>query len=501
MTVAVDPALELLTSEQLAAITTPLPRVFIEAEPGSGKTTVAAQRFGALRYRRPSEGVAGDDQRRVTAVSFTRSATWELHGRVRLSWGPSALQWPHRIVTIDTLVYELLEHLLRIGRLSWPGGNQSLEVHDTWKALAEHKWTRAITTLRVDGQKVVSEVRYAKQAASRPIPKDVQASVAQGVCTHDEIRMALRLALDDPEVQDELANRIGSTSRALIVDEVFDANALDLAVVELAARSNIDVTLVGDPWQALYGFRGARPELVPGLVSRLAADRLPLTASFRWRTGEQRSLADELRAGRGITLPSAPVHDVDVVLACFWKQLWETSSRVLPLAFGSAKGNNPEAAATLLLNHLTRTVFGEGATYLADALTTLGIDDPYAVGRLEPLLQPVVDRLASSGEGSLNPAYDDLVAAVRSESRRGFPKAHGAYTKRLALLRERLTSGQRLIPGMTTHQAKGREWDYVGLRLSDDQRKVLEGGLSSAEEAHRQLYVASTRARFHTYVV
>jgi DNA helicase-2/ATP-dependent DNA helicase PcrA len=274
-----------------------------------------------------------------------------------------------------------------------------------------------------------------------------------------------------------------------------------LAIVELAIRSNIEVTLVGDPWQALYGFRGARPELVPGMVTQLAVDRLPLTASFRWQTDEQRLLADELRAGRGIALPTAAVRTVDVVLACFWKQLWETGPTVLPLAFGSAKGNNPEAAATLLLNHLTRTVFGEGATYLADALTTLGIDDPDAVGRLEPRLQPVIDRLASSGAGSLNPAYDDLVAAVRSESRRGFPKAHGAYTKRLVLLRERLTSGQQLIPGMTAHQAKGREWDNVGLRLSDDQRKVLAGGLSSAEETHRQLYVACTRARFRTYVV
>jgi DNA helicase-2/ATP-dependent DNA helicase PcrA len=501
MTVAVDPALGLLTSEQLAAITTPAPRVFVKAEPGSGKTTVAAQRFGALRYRRPVDGVAATDARSVTAVSFTRSATWELHGRVRVSWGPSALQWPHRIVTIDTLVYEMLEHLLRVGLLSWPGGHQSLEVHDTWKVLAEHKWTRAVAQLRIDGQTIVNGVRYAAQAASRPAPRDVHANIARGVCTHEEIRAALGLVLPDTGIQKELMNRIRSTCRALIVDEVFDANALDLALVELAVRSNIDVTLVGDPWQALYGFRGARPELVPGLVSKLAVERLPLTASFRWQTHEQRSLADELRTGRGATLPSARPDDVDVVLACFWKQLWETGTHVLPLAFGSAKGNNPEAAATLLLNHLTRTVFGEGATYLADALTTLGIDDPDAVVRLEPLLQPVVDRVAVSGKGSLNAAYDDLVAAVRSESRRGFPRAHGAYTKRLALLRERLISGHRLIPGMTTHQAKGREWDFVGVRLSDDQSEALKRGLSSAEEAHRQLYVACTRARFRIYAV
>lgn len=49
---AIDPALERLTDEQLVAAATVDPAVFLEAAPGSGKTTVAAQRFGALRYRR-----------------------------------------------------------------------------------------------------------------------------------------------------------------------------------------------------------------------------------------------------------------------------------------------------------------------------------------------------------------------------------------------------------------------------------------------------------------
>ena len=180
------------------------------------------------------------------------------------------------------------------------------------------------------------------------------------------------------------------TVRALIVDEIFDANSLDIAVIELAARV-CPVTVVGDPWQALYGFRGARPDEVPGLLARTGMVRLPLSVSFRWRTEEQRQLADRLRAGEGVTLPSGPEDDVDVVLACQWKQLWETGAHVLPLAYGSAKGNTPEAAATLLLNQLTRTVLGENATYLSDALATLGITDPDAPRRLEPALQDVIE--------------------------------------------------------------------------------------------------------------
>jgi DNA helicase II / ATP-dependent DNA helicase PcrA len=105
MSAAVDPALAVLTSEQLIAAGTSLQRTYIEASPGSGKTTVAAQRFGCQRYTAQLVGDEGASGRAVVAVSFTRSATWELRQRVRRSWGPSAVRWPHRVITLDTLIY------------------------------------------------------------------------------------------------------------------------------------------------------------------------------------------------------------------------------------------------------------------------------------------------------------------------------------------------------------------------------------------------------------
>jgi DNA helicase-2/ATP-dependent DNA helicase PcrA len=51
---------------------------------------------------------------------------------------------------------------------------------------------------------------------------------------------------------------------------------------------------------------------------------------------------------------------------------------------------------------------------------------------------------------------------------------------------------------MTVHQAKGREWDRVGIRITDRERAILAAGLDSSAEAHRPLYVACTRARYQT---
>jgi DNA helicase-2/ATP-dependent DNA helicase PcrA len=172
---------------------------------------------------------------------------------------------------------------------------------------------------------------------------------------------------------------------------------------------------------------------------------------------------------------------------------------VLPLAWGSAKGNNVEAATTLILNQVTGTVLGHRATYLGDALATLGITDETAVERLEPSLQRVLDLIAhATTRSKLNSAYDALIAAIRQESPREFPKAHANYTKRLERLRLRLTAGGQVIPGMTVHQAKGREWNVVAVRLSENEATQLADGLSMTEEKHRQLYVACTRARERT---
>jgi DNA helicase II / ATP-dependent DNA helicase PcrA len=43
---------------------------------------------------------------------------------------------------------------------------------------------------------------------------------------------------------------------------------------------------------------------------------------------------------------------------------------------------------------------------------------------------------------------------------------------------------------LTTHQAKGGEWDVVGVCLMDEERQTLARRLSVTEDTHRKLYVA-----------
>ncbi|WP_366557260.1 ATP-binding domain-containing protein [Pseudonocardia sp. SCN 73-27] len=54
------------------------------------------------------------------------------------------------------------------------------------------------------------------------------------------------------------------------------------------------------------------------------------------------------------------------------------------------------------------------------------------------------------------------------------------------------------VLAMTVHQAKGREWQRVGVLLQDSHLVALERGLRLTNATDRLLYVALTRARSET---
>jgi DNA helicase-2/ATP-dependent DNA helicase PcrA len=242
------------------------------------------------------------------------------------------------------------------------------------------------------------------------------------------------------------------------------------------------------------------------LLDRADFRTLQLTRSFRWRDDSQRDLALALRDGQGVVLPvvkpGVGTGDLDVVLALWWQDLWDLGGSVLPLAFHGYKGNGyEEAAATVLLNHVTRSIFDMDATYLNDALTALDVRDHDAPRELEAGLQRVAEMLRAGDKEVLNPAYDELIRLVGTISQREFRAAHGAHTKRLAQIQQRLAYPGRPVPGLTTHQAKGSEWESVGVRLTDKGRAALAAGLSPDDDSHRRIYVACTRAHRRTVEV
>ncbi len=303
---------------------------------------------------------------------------------------------------------DLLHDLLRAKLLVWPGGHTTLEVEDSWASYGTKVRVYLKYELRLSGADIkiwgidLTDPDYTVN------PKRCARLIRQGVCTHSDVRTVLALALQRDEVREFVRARFASRFRSLIVDEVYDANELDIDVIELAVEAGVGVTLVGDVWQALYVFRGARPEIVPQLLDRHGFRSLMLTRSFRWQSEEQAELAGKLRSSVGVVLPVATgdqLGSLDVVLSLWWAPLWELGPGVLPIGFQSFKGGPEEAAAILVLNHVTKSLFSTEATYLNEAVTSLSIDDEAFFVKAQPRLQQIVDVLSQDGKATAKKAH------------------------------------------------------------------------------------------------
>lgn len=478
-----------LTAEQLPVTTSKAPLTFVKAAPGSGKTFMSVERFGWLRYHHLAHETRG-----IAAVSFARSASTELRNRIGARWGPAALSWPSFVSTFDELHRIVLRFLLAQSHIRWPGDHISLKVYETWRRFPnakqqgrDHKPLRAT----VDPSGSVEAVplgSWPKPKAYFIDPAHYLGQLARGTCTHDEVRSVLASVLLDGslDLSEEVQNFLRRSFAHLLVDEVFDLNRLDTRLLQLAVNAGLELTLVGDPWQSIFEWRGSTPQLVKQLLSESSFQTFPVVGSHRYRTTEMRELANRLFRGEPfMVLPAEADRKPDVVLAERWMALWTTESLpILPSGFGRLDQTRASAALIILLNDFTMELFNVPAADVGNALAVLDwIPDRRQLIRAR---QAIADPSAQ---------IVDVWAALRQGL--GYPCRWGSPQTRagdcLQILISRVRSNERLILGTTTHQAKGLEWpavDYVS-----DLPTGMAVRLNPDNANDRCRYVALTRAQ------
>lgn len=484
-----------LTDTQVLAAAATDRLVHVISAPGSGKTTIAAERYGYLRYQ-------VGDLRGVLGLTFNRAAVAELRQRIYVRWGTNCIRPPHRVVTFDHLHVDLLTHLLSERKLMWPEGITTLDVRDDYRGL------KGFHFLRDGGYKrfatldsnlfVVSGSQMAQTPCMGIGSKiDHQEVLKSGTVSHEDVRSILRTAMQATEIQQVTTAWLFANYRAAIIDEVYDADDLDLNIAYLAAEAGLSVTIIGDPWQTLYKWRGAKPEVVNTLLDstsdQFTAYEQP--NSFRFVGEQMPRLAASLRAGAGVNLPHTASSDIDVALARNWTHLWTVGDNILPLAFRTVN-NATDAAMNLLLDVVTRARLGTTSYGRDGAIMKLKLDREEFLAKQDQALMPIVQSLRAGKDEAQ--VLDDLRETIK---RLGVRKPSRLSDDEEAKVRTQLTRlaarlrRTKLIPGLTVFQAKGREWERVGVVLSSTQRATLASGLRALEEEHCIIYVAVTRAK------
>ena len=234
-TLSTGSQLDNLDPDQRAAAGSGTP-LLIVAGPGTGKTTTLTRRIAHLVSER---GVAASQ---VLAITFTRRAAHELRDRLRLLI-PASVQ-PPTVTTFHGLGLRILRE--QHDRAGLPEG---FGVADEAARLAT---ATDLTGSQRDGKALLAELAQSGAPHHEAFRK---ALLARALVDFDGlVELAGCLLRSEPELARLYRDRWPQIS----VDEYQDIDAAQYTLLRLLAHPDgAGLAVIGDPDQAIYGFRGA----------------------------------------------------------------------------------------------------------------------------------------------------------------------------------------------------------------------------------------------------
>lgn len=266
-----------LNPEQLDAVKYTGGSLLIIAGPGTGKTRVLVHRIAFLI----AEGRAKSGD--ILAMTFTNQAAGEMKGRLGLLLNANVPgdfnDAPPRLGTFHSWALGFLREELGADALTPVDETEALEVFKEAAAGAGfgkgglkglfEAVLRAKESWPVDlaGGGRLASVFDAYQALMRK----------EGLCDYDDLILeALRL-LKEPDVM----RRFCEKTRYVFVDEFQDINKAQYSLIAEMASLGLEITAIGDPRQAIYGFRGADPALLNRFSVDSGAKIITLGVAYR----------------------------------------------------------------------------------------------------------------------------------------------------------------------------------------------------------------------------
>ena len=526
-----------LDDEQRRAVETVDGALLVVAGPGSGKTRTLTRRIAHLVTNH------GVDPARCLAITFTRRAAGEMRDRLRVllpdAWERVALHTFHSLgLSIVTehhnaaglqRGFRVASEKERVGLLRDALGVSERRARARLAAISRAKRTAASPSEEVPG-----EVLEAYAGAME----------ARNLCDFDDLVLRAADVLEsDPGIRAQYRRRY----RWVSVDEYQDVDEQQVRLLKQLVPTDGNLCAIGDPDQAIYGFRGAdvrffsefRRDFPGTRVVRLArnyrSDRniVALSAQVIGRSVRQSmgrsigrsgsrpepgSVADE--APDLVTLHEAPTEraEAEFIVQSLEQLLGGHSF------FSIDSGRSADAGGSALSFSDFAVLYRTAAQIpaLTEALRRSGMpyqhrshrllqEHPGVVAAIDALREspgrgPVGERLeaVSSGDGRRDPQMLEACELLRPAA-----LACGDDLERflsdLALGTEADTWDPRAdrISLLTLHAAKGLEFPVVFIAGCENGVLPLTWGKADKavlDEERRLFYVGVTRARTRLYL-
>ncbi len=439
-----DPLTSLDAHQRQAAETTHGP-LLVVAGPGAGKTrTLVARIAHQIRTKtvRPAE---------VLAIAFTNQAASELEDRISQTLPEAVTDAP----TVSTF------HAFGLSVLREFGGTGDFRVVEDEERLEIMREAAGPELDKRQAKDLLSRISLAKQS---PNPLDsasddrdfVRALTVyenllkdrNALDIDDLVLRAYELLANDKQAAHTIAGRFKSVS----VDEYQDVNDVQAALIKLIAPEGRSLMVIGDPLQAIYGFRGARP----GHFARFAqafpsAKTVELATSYRLTVNVLAAARSVIRGDVGVLAAVKSGPPVEIV-AC-----------------PTAKSEAEQIVVRLerIIGGTSYFAVDSGRGDEAEELD-VGFGDVAVLCRTKAQRREILAALAQSGIPC---------RAIGEE------EPHDPRSQKVAV--------------MTMHASKGREFEIVFITGVEPGLVplALEGLDTDPAEERRLLFVAITRAK------
>ncbi len=515
------------TPPQIVAASSESPLTLAIAGPGSGKTATLVSRIRRLVD-------SGQDPRGFVVITFTNAAANELRGRLSLGSAGDLLGY------CGTLHGYLLSLITRRGGLIGFSGRPTVLSEEQAQSLLD----QVCREQNYKGTKEALEAEIALGPTVSPKPLLIGKSKARVVALDYSRRLQQGNLLTFDTILHNglrLVRKIGhDLGTHLFVDEFQDSSLMDAAIYK--ALPFPFKFYVGDPDQAIYGFRGGDVGNILGLAETTECKTVLLEQNFRsdfliCQAAQKLIEHNKARSQKKTVSVSARMG----IVGCKGHRspLDEASWIAARLS-----DLDPEQSAVLVrTNHLVRT--------LSAALESRGV----MVAKRESKKRPQDWKICRALVALLNDPENDLLARWYLELSRGEETARAASIKAAAsgisinsfylripkieledlpevlakagigrestgdlskaiadlppgstigdlvlFLAQEEQAGQQVGQGVTVttmHSAKGREWDNVFMPAFEQETIP---GTANIEEERRLAYVGMTRARHRLFL-
>jgi len=309
-----------------AVATTEGPQLVV-AGPGAGKTEFLVRRISHLIEER---GLPGSH---ILALTFSRRSAADLRTRIGSAtagpWGAVAAS------TFHSFGHRLLE-LYGSDTFGWTetpsvltGPEQVDLVSELLSAELPDQWPPALRrllgsrTLATEVTEFILRAREGMLTTSellrRSAERDYWSALPAFVASYDtalarinrlDYGTLLTRAIMVLETEEAL-ERTREQFRYLLVDEYQDTTPVQATLLRVLSRRNRNLTVAADPYQSIYGFRGAALSNVTGFVDDLR--RSGSEKLHKWTLGTSFRLPREIleaaeRLTTGVSLPGATGH-------------------------------------------------------------------------------------------------------------------------------------------------------------------------------------------------